>query len=510
MPAERVAMRRVREILRLHHQHGLGCKRIARSCNVSKNTVLRCLRRAEAAGLGWPLPDGLDDLQLEAMLYAKARPSSKRPEPDWTSIERELQHRGMTRRQVWLEYREVHPDGYNYSWFCEQLRNRSSSTEPCMRQNHTAGEAMFVDYAGMTLPITNPDTGKVHDSQIFVGALGGSGLFFAQATATQQKHDWQASHIRAFEYFGGVPETVVPDNLKSGVTKAHRYDPELNIDYARLAEHYGVAVVPARVRTPRDKSLAEIAVQIIEREALAPLRHHTFFSLDEANAALRKRLERINNRPMSDGRESRRARFEAIERQCLKPLPAQPFESADWRRLKVPADYHLVHEGHAYSVPHALIGQVVDMRITARVIEVFHGSLRRASHLRCDEPRNTTVKAHMPPAHRAYAELDANGIRRWASELGGAVEALLYEALAQNPLRKARRLAEGLQRLERCYGAERLEQACAYAHRLGMTSYTSLESILSKGLERRGAREGGASQATPIEHANVRGPAYYH
>ena len=199
-----------------------------------------------------------------------------------------------------------------------------------------------------------------------------------------------------------------------------------------------------------------------------------------------------------------------IERQCLKPLPAQPFESADWRRLKVPADYHLVHEGHAYSVPHALIGQVVDMRITARVIEVFHGSLRRASHLRCDEPRNTTVKAHMPPAHRAYAELDANGIRRWASELGGAVEALLYEALAQNPLRKARRLAEGLQRLERCYGAERLEQACAYAHRLGMTSYTSLESILSKGLERRGAREGGASQATPIEHANVRGPAYYH
>ena len=240
------------------------------------------------------------------------------------------------------------------------------------------------------------------------------------------------------------------------------------------------------------------------------LRHNTVFSLDEANAVSSERLEQINNRSMSDGRESRRARFEAVERQYLKPLPAQPFESADWRRLKVPADYHLVHERHAYSVPHALIGQVVDMRITARVIEVFHGSLRRASHLRCDEPGNITVKAHMPPAHRAYAELDAEGIRRWASELGGAVEALLHEALAQNPLRKARRLAEGLQRLERCYGAERLEQACAYAQRFGMTSYTSLESILSKGLERRGAREGGASQATPIEHANVRGPAYYH
>ena len=505
-------MRRVREILRLHHEHGLGCKRIARSCNVGKNTVLRCLQRARAAGLGWPLPENLDDAQLEAMLYAKPKPTprARRPVPNWSAVERELQHRGMTRRQVWLEYREVHPDGYNYSWFCEQLRGQRGGLEPRMRQIHTAGEVVFVDYAGMTLPITDADNGEIHPAQVFVAVLGASQLIFAEFTASQQKHDWQGSHIRAFEYFGGVPETVVPDNLRSGVNKAHRYDPDLNIDYTRLAEHYGVAVVPARVRSPRDKSLAENAVLIIEREALAPLRHHTFFSLDEANAALAERLKLINSRPMSDGSESRRARFEAIERSCLKPLPAQAFESAEWRRLKVPADYHIVHEGHAYSVPHSLIGQVVELRITAQVIEVFHGSLRRASHIRCDRTGNTTVKAHMPPAHRAYAELDAEGILRWACELGGSVEALLREALVQNPLRKARRLAEGLQRLERCYGAERLEQACSYAHQLGVTSYTSLESILSNGLERRGAREGGASQATPIEHANVRGPAYYH
>jgi len=273
-----------------------------------------------------------------------------------------------------------------------------------------------------------------------------------------------------------MPQTLLPDNLKSGVNKAHRYDPDLNIDYTRLAEHYGVAVVPARVRTPRDKSLVENAVLIIEREALAPLRHHTFFSLDEANAALAERLELINNRPMSDGSESRRARFERFEGAALRPLPKEPFESSECRRIKVPADHHIVHAEHAYNVPHRLIGQTVEVRITERVIEILHANQRRASHLRCDGPGKTTVREHMQPAHQAYAELDA----------------------------------EGLQRLERVYGTVRLGEACAYAHQLGMANYTSLESILRSGLPRRGMREGSTSQTKPIEHANVRGPAYCH
>ncbi|MEX0450189.1 IS21 family transposase [Spiribacter sp. 221] len=503
-------MRRAREILRLHHEHGLSPRLIARSCAVSKNSVYRCLERAKAAGLGWPLPETLDDRELEAMLYPKPEPPTSRPQPDWEAVERELQYRGMTRRQVWLEYREVHPNGYNYSWFCEQLKRRRAGSEPRMRQTQTAGEVAFIDYAGMTLPITDPKTGEIDPAQVFVAVLGASQLIFSEGTATQQKHDWQGSHIRAFEYFGGVPQTLVPDNLKSGVNKAHRYDPDLNIDYTRLAEHYGVAVVPARVRTPRDKSLVENAVLIIEREALAPLRHHTFFSLDEANAALAERLELINNRPMSDGSESRRARFERFERAALRPLPKEPFESSEWRRIKVPADYHIVHAEHAYSVPHRLIGQTVEVRITERVIEILHANQRRASHLRRDGPGKTTVREHMPPAHQAYAELDAEGILRWACAKGDAVEALVRQSLEHNPLRKTRRLAEGLQRLERVYGTAHLGEACAYAHQLGMANYTSLESILRSGLARRGMREGGTSQATPIEHANVRGPAYYH
>ena len=503
-------MRKIREMLRLHHEFGFGCKRIASSCQVSKNTVLRCLERARQAGLEWPLPEGLDDQALEAQLYGRARQGQRRPVPDWSAVERELGTKGVTRRQLWLEYRACHPEGYDYSWFCARLREHLSRGEPTMRQHHAPGEVLFVDYAGLTVMLTDPTSGEQHPAQLFVAILGASQLIYAELTATQQKADWLGAHVRALNYYGGVPAVVTPDNLKAGVNKAHRYDPQLNIAYTELAEHCGFAVVPARVRKPRDKGLVENAVQIVERELVAPLRHHTFFSLGEANAALRSRLEALNHRPFTRQPGTRQQRFETLEREALRALPAQSFEPAEWRRAKLAPDYHVTHAGHAYSVPHRLIGQTVEMRISAHAVEILHAGQRVASHSRCDGPGQSTVREHMPPAHQAYAGQDAEGILRWASTCGPATEGLIRRSFEQAPLRKTRRLAEGLQRLARLYGKGRLEAACERARALGLGSYTSLESMLRQGLEQAALAPSGLDPAAPIEHDNVRGPAYYH
>ncbi|MCG5529068.1 IS21 family transposase [Halorhodospira halophila] len=512
MPTPRPSMRKIREVLRLRYELGLSRVHIAAACKIGSTTVQRILRRAKAAELHWPLPEELDDCALERLLYPSPRgPRTDIPaEPDWEYVARELTRKGVTRQQLWLEYREREPKGYGYSAFCNRLRRHLGREQPSMAQVHTAGEALYVDYAGMTVPIQDAETGRQVMAQVFVAVLGCSQLIYAEAGATQRSADWLHAHVRALTYIGGVPECIVPDNLKSAVQRPHRYDPQLNRAYAELAAAYGFAVVPARVRAPKDKALAENAVLIVEREILAPMRERRFFTLAEANAAIRERLDALNERAFTRRAGSRRQRFEELERKALKPLPQQPFEPAEWRRLRVDATYHVEHAGHSYSVPHGLIGEEIELRITTATLEVFHASLRVAAHPRHDGPGRTTLPEHMPPHHRAYAALDGAQILRWAEGIGVATGRLVRQELENGPLRRARRLAEGLQRLARHYGPQRLEAASQRALSLGVGSYTNLESILRRGLDRQSLDGERRTEATPIEHTNVRGPGYYH
>ena len=395
-------MRKIRDILRLHHAAALSNRAIARAIRISASTVSDCLGRARAAGIGWPLPDGMSDTALEQALYGQrvSPDSGPRPQPDFAEGHRELRRKGVTLMLLWEEYKACHPDGFMYSAFCERYRTWQRQLDVVMRQTHRAGDKLFVDYAGQTVPVTDRTTGEVREAQIFVAVLGASNYTYAEATWTQSLPDWIGAHTRAFQFLGGVPNIVVPDNLKSGVTRAHRYEPDLNPTYQDLATHYGVAVIPARVRTPRDKPKVEVGVQIVERTILAVLRHRQFFSLTELNAAIVDLLTRLNQRSFKKLPGSRHSQFEAIDRPALKPLPATPYEYAEWKKARVHVDYHIEVERHYYSVPYHLIKRQLDVRITARTIECFHRGQRVACHRRVHQPgRHTTRPEHMPEKH---------------------------------------------------------------------------------------------------------------
>lgn len=400
-------MRRIREVLRLKAESQLTDQQIADSVRCARSTVQECVRRARQAGVSWPLPAELDDDALLAKLYPTlAAPSY--PRPDFERIEAELKRKGVTRKLLWQEYRAAEPAGCGYSAFCRDFDAWRRTRDPVMRLEHRAGERVFVDYAGLTVPIVDRHTGAIEPAQIFVAALGASHYIFAEATATQQSADWLGSHVRMFAYFGGVTELVVPDNLRSGVARACRYDPDVNVAYNKLAEYYGVAVVPARVRKPRDKAKVETAVQIVERELLAPLRHCTFFSVAELNVALRERLDALNARPMSRGMSSRRERFEELDRPALRPLPQRPYEVADWRPAKVHRDYHVQVEHALYSVPYRLVGETVMVRLGGASVEVFAGGKLVAAHVRAQRPGQVlTLNTHRAPAHSAMIERSA-------------------------------------------------------------------------------------------------------
>ena len=340
-------MRKIREVLRLYFAAALSIRAIARSLGTSPSTVGEYLRRAKVAGVSWPVPEAIDDAGLERRLFP-ALPSShtSRPLPDWSEVRRELRGKNVTLALLWEEYKAIHPEGLQYSRFCEQYREWAGKLDLVMRQEHRAGEKLFIDYAGQTVPVVDPETGEERQAQVFVAVLGASSYTFAEATWTQTLPDWTASHVRAFEFYGGCPELVIPDNLRSGVSGAHRYEPDLNPTYHDLASHYGVAVLPARVRRPRDKAKAEVAVQIVERWILAALRHRRFFSLAELNAAVSKLLDRLNTRPFRKLPGSRRSQFEQVDRPALCPLPSSPYVFAEWKTVRVHIDYHVEIDGH--------------------------------------------------------------------------------------------------------------------------------------------------------------------
>jgi transposase len=471
------------------------------------------LLRFEAAGLAWPAAAALDDATLEHKLFAPASPapSAQRAVPDWRHVHQELRRKSVTLTLLWHEYKAAHPEGFQYSWFCDQYRAWSARLDVVMRQEHRAGEKLFVDYAGQTVEVVDRRTGEIRSAQIFVAVLGASSYTYAEATWTQQLPDWIGSHVRAFEFLGGVSELLVPDNLRSGVAKAHRYEPDLNPTYADLASHYGVVVLPARVRKPRDKAKAEAGVLLVERWILAVLRHRTFFSLAELNREIARHLERLNARPFKKLPGSRRALFEQLDRPALRPLPAQPFAFAEWKQVRVNIDYHVEIDGHYYSVPYQLVRKALEARYSERTVEVFHQGRRVASHPRSHlKGRHTTLPEHMPAAHRSYAEWTPQRLIRWAEQNGPATAGMVQTILERRAHpQQGFRSCLGIMRLGKRFGEERLEAACRRALTLNACSYKSIESILRQGLDGQAVPEQQELDLV-LEHENIRGADYYH
>ena len=511
MAAKRLSMRKIREVLRLIHEFGLPQRKVARSCSIGRSTVRDYVSRAAAAGLRWPLPEGLDDAALEKLLFPSPPPPGlERPIPDWSEIHTELRHKGVTLSLLWQEYKAVNPEGYQYSQFCELYRRWRGLLGVWMRQDHRAGEKLFVDYAGQTVEVINADTGEVKEAQIFVAVLGASSYTFAEAAWSQSLPDWIGSHERAFGFFGGVPELVIPDNLKSGVSKACRYEPDLNPTYQDMANHYGAAVIPARVRKPKDKAKVESGVLVVERWILARLRKRTFFSLDELNRAIRGLLEDLNNRSMQKLGRSRRELFEKLDRPALGPLPLIPFQYAEWKKAKVNIDYHIELDGHYYSAPYQLTGKQLDVRFSARIVECFHKGKRVASHRRSFKTgRHTTIAEHMPRSHREHLKWTPERLLNWAAKTGPACEAMAKAIMESrsHPLQGFRSVL-GIMRLAKTYGDERLEAACQRALDINAKSFSSVKSILNNNKDKEKSPQ--ISQPMlPIEHQNIRGNGYY-
>ncbi|HEU0218130.1 MAG TPA: IS21 family transposase [Stellaceae bacterium] len=515
MPAERVSMRRVREILRLKNEGGASDRQIARSLNLARSTVALTLERAAAAGLRWPLPATLTDRVLEAMLYAghgSQQGARRKAEADWAYVHHELRRPGVTLMLLWEEYRGREPNGYHYSRWCELYRAWEGRLSPTMRQVHPAGERMFVDYAGQTVDLVDPGSGEIRPAQIFVAVLGASNYTYAEATLTQRLPDWIGAHVRALAFIGGVPAQLVPDNPKVGVDRANWYEPGLNRTYLDLATHYETAILPTRSRKPRDKAKVEVAVLVVERWILARLRNRRFFSLAELNRAIAELVSDLNARPMRRLGVSRRDLFLELDQPALKPLPAEPYEYAEWRPRRVGRDYHVDIDGHYYSVPYRLIREQLDARITERTIELFCKGERVAVHLRGGgRGRHTTIREHMPSTHRHYADWTIERIRADAAAIGPStakLTALILESRAHPE--QGYRACIGILRLARHYGAGRLEAACDRGLDIGARSYGSIQSILKHGLDRQSSPQPAAQGELLPDHPNIRGPRYYH
>lgn len=509
MPRPRSAMRKIREVLRLTYAEGLSRRQVAMAAGLPYTTVSDYVARARRASLRWPLPEELDDGQLEARLFVSAGPpQTVRPLPDWAEVHREVRRPNVTLQLLHLEYKERAPDGYQYSQFCLLYRRWQRHLDAVMRQEHRAGEKLFVDFAGQTLPIIDPQTGAITRAQLFVAVLGASNYTYAEVVPSQELPHWIACHVHAFEFFGGVPRILVPDNLWSGVRRAHRYEPDLNPTYEEMAAHYRCVVIPARARKPRDKAKVEVGVLIAERWILASLRKHTFFSPAAANSAVRERTEWLNQRPFKKLPGSRLSLFGDLERSVLRPLPTHAYEYAEWKQATVSIDYHVEADRHYYSVPYQLIGERCEVRLTLTTVEVFFRHRRVASHRRSHQPwRHTTDPAHMPDSHRRHAEWTPSRIVRWAEAAGPSVAALVDAIMHTRPHpEQGFRSCLGIIRLGARYGDDRLEAACRRALAVHGFSYRSVDSILRTGLDRQTLP--GAPPA-PFTHENLRGPDYY-
>jgi transposase len=507
MAQERLTVRKIREVLRLHHQAGLSNRAIARTCRVSNSTVGEYLERAEQAGLSWPLPETLSDSELHRQLFPeKEKTLSKiRPTPDWEALHRELAKRGVTLTLLWQEYREQHPDGYGFTQFRVHYQEWNKAHTTTMRLPHKGGEELELDYAGMTMPITNPETGEITQAQVFVATLPASSYIYAEIQPSQELCHWLGGHVRAFAFFGGLPKIIRPDNLKSGIKSPNRYEPEANPSYQELAEHYGLAVLPARVRKPRDKAHVENSVQNVERWVLAPLRNRTFFSIGEANRAIVPLLEALNQREMAHLGKSRRQLFEELDLPALRPLPERAYEFAVWKNAKVNIDYHVAFEGHYYSVPHTLVGQEVRIRATENLVQIFHHNQPVTLHPRSAvQGRFSTHAEHMPANHRFMLNANEDWFQREAAKIGPHTNAYFTALLKSRPHpQQAYRSCLGILDLARKHPHPWLEIACQRLLTAHLLSYRDVKFELE--------RLAADLSANPLPaHENVRGDTYYH
>jgi len=507
-------MRKIKEVLRLRFGLGLYQSQVARSCSIGQATVHRYLEKAAAAGLSWPLPDDMDEDRLEEILFP---PPAHRPIqlsrslPDFAEVHRQLQsHKHVTLQLLWEEYRETQAGGYGYSRFCELYHRWRRNQDVVLRQDHLPGEKAFVDWAGDTIPIYGRNTGEITPAYLFVSALGASNYTYAQATLSQDLTNWIECHVAAFAYYQGTPKLIVPDNPRTGVDRACRYEPDLNRTYHDMALHYGVAVMPARPRKPRDKAKVENAVLVAERWIIAALRHRKFFCLPELNEAIAELREKLNHRPFRKREGSRASLFAELDRPALQPLPAERYVLAFWKTVRASIDYHVEVERHYYSVPYQLAGQKLEARYTAATVEILCGGKRVASHARSSTPyRHTTVTEHMPKSHQAHLEWTPSRLIHWAESVGPATAQVVRTIMENKPHPEmGYRACLGILRLEKIYSQPRLEAASRRAVQLQTFSYRSLKSILKRSLDRQLLL--GPDDAPPgPQHENLRGPLYY-
>ncbi len=506
-------MRKISEVLRLRFELGLGQRAIARACSISQSTVHEYLNRAAAAGVVWPLGEEWDEQRVEQALFGERQVVKQLFEqvlPDFPALHAELQqHPHLTLQLAWEEYRQVHPEGYGYSRFCELYQRWRGKQDVVLRQVHKPGEKGFVDWAGATIPVHDPVTGEVLPASLFVMVLGASSYTYAEATRDQQLAAWINAHLHAFEYFSGVPRLLIPDNLRTGVSRACRYDPDLNPTYQEFAMHYAVGVVPARPYRARDKAKVEVGVQVAERWIIAALRHQKFFRLADLNHAIRELLERLNQRPFKKREGSRASVFAAVERNALRALPVEPFDMSQWSYARVNIDYHIAFDANFYSAPYTLVQERVEVRATPTTIEIFHKGQRVASHVRGHGREQVfTQREHRPKSHQAHLEWTPSRMVHWAEQIGPHTAKLFERILAEKPHPEmGYRSCLGIIRLAEQYSSTRMEAAADRAIRTGACRFKSVKSILKNSLDQQPLPEPPLS--LPPSHDNIRGAEYF-
>ncbi|WP_341303200.1 IS21 family transposase [Pseudomonas sp. TMP25] len=516
MPAQRVAMRNIKECLRLKFELGLSHEKIARALQLSKGVVSKYVTAASDTGLDWPVLAALDEKALSAALVPTGKLHQTRGErvlPDVISLHRELRRKGVTLQLLWEEYVTAHPKQptYRYTQFVEHYRRYAKSLKRSMRQTHVAGEKLFIDYAGPTLPVIDRATGEISRAHIFVAALGASNYTYACATPGETQVDWLTALSQALDYLGGVPEMIVPDNPRALISDPDRYEPGLNRAALECAKHYGTVMLPARPRKPQDKAKAEVAVQIVERWIMARLRHQQFFSLHAVNQAIAGLLEDLNQRPFKKLDGCRRDWFERLDQPVLRPLPLQPYQVATFKRCKVNIDYHIEVDGSFYSVPSALARQSVDVRLSAQTVEVLHGNRRVASHVRLQRRGiYSTQSEHMPASHKAHREWTPQRLLDWGESIGPYTRQIVEHQLTHKPHPEmGYRSCLGLLSLARQYGKTRLEAGSLRAVQLRALNGRTVRNLLKQGLDRQPLPKPTSTTPPPNSHANLRGADYY-
>ena len=509
MPAPRIPMRHIKDVLRLRFHAGLSIRQIQASTRLSVGAIQKLLKQAERLGIGWPLPPDVDDAELERRLYPSSAPAAVRrfEQPDWIGVHQELKRKSMTKQLLWEEYRQANPGRcYSYSQYCERYRQWVKKLRRSMRQIHRAGEKVFVDYAGPTIPVVDNRTGEVmFEAAVFVAVLGASNYTYAEATRSQTLPDWLQSHVRMFDFLGGTTEAIVPDNLRSAISKACRYDPDTNPSYQQLAEHYGVAVLPARPYKPKDKAKAENGVLVVERWIMMRLRHHTFFSLGELNQCISELLVDLNTRAFKQLPGNRKEAFERLDKPTLRALPRQPYQYIDIKKVKVNIDYHVEYNDHYYSVPHQYVGERLEVHAGDDTLHAYFRGNLIATHVKSSGYGQTTEASHMPERHEKHHKWTPERLLSWAAKIGPDtrqwVDALL---VSKDHPEQAYRVCLGLLNLSKDYPSCRLNAACRLANAEGLMRLKQIKSVLKSNRDQL-QEQLDLSSNLPQSHENVRG-----